>query len=162
MSSKPLAPTCSSFITLLWGRYMWQSGAEGARERRWMLLLWKTVCGICSRRRDLHLPQRPPAFSSRPTWGIFCPAMRGRGWERGGGLQETPWQVGRHKDSILLIIDGNKLHPLDVWQGKLRWMWIQMSLWMSRRWGIKGRWETKGLSKRKWVSEEEQEVRWRR
>lgn len=50
-------------------------------------------------------------FSSNLRGGIFSSAMTEQ------RVSETPWQVRRHKDSLLLIIDGNKLHSLDVWQG---------------------------------------------
>lgn len=123
MSSKPLAPICYPFITLLWRdicdkmeQREWENEAEcsccGSRPWRYQLSLWFTPSWM---RTWVFHPASP---------GERCSAMTER------RVSETPWQVGRHKDSLMLIIDGNKLHSLDVWQGNTWWIWIQMCLWM--------------------------------
>lgn len=104
-------------------RYMWQNGAEGVREWGWMLLLWKAsvalaVVFVIYTFLSAHL-----RFHPAPPGECCCAVTE-------GGVSETPWQVGRHKDNTLLIIDGNKLHSLDVWQGNTWRMWIQMYLWL--------------------------------
>ena len=123
MSPKPLALSCYPFITLLW-----RDICDKMEHREWEN---EAECSYCGRR-----PWRYQSFlwftlSSQHTWvfhqatpGERCSAVTER------RVSETPWQVGRHKDSPLLIIDGNKLHSLDVWQGNTWWMRIQMCLWM--------------------------------
>lgn len=83
----------------------WQNGAEGARERGWMFLLWKpstalaVVFLICTL-LGAHLYFHP--FPLRECYSAW------QNEREEGGVWETPWQVGRHKDSTLLIIDGGK------------------------------------------------------
>lgn len=170
MSSKPLAPTCYPFITLLWGDICdkmehreWENEAEcsycGSRLWRYQSSLWFTPSSV--RTWDFHSASQ----------GERCSAITER------RVSETPWQVGRHKDSLLLIIDGNKLHSLDVWQGNTWWMRIQMCLWMCECERVcvcvqrkKERWQEKtALSKRGggWrelrggeAEEEEEPIEW--
>lgn len=84
----------------------WQNGAEGARERGWMFLLWKpstalaVVFLICTL-LGAHLYFHP--FPLRECYSAW------QNEREEGGVWETPWQVGRHKDNTLLIIDGGKI-----------------------------------------------------
>lgn len=104
-------------------RYMWQNGAGRVREWGWTLLL---------RKSSVALAIVFVIYTFLKAHLGFHPALPGEHYSAATEprVSETPWQVGRHRDSLLLIIDGNKLHSLDVWQGNPRWMWIQMCLWM--------------------------------
>lgn len=127
------------------GRYMCDKMEQGEWEN-------EPGCSYCGSRLWRYQSSWWFTPSTMCTW-VFHPASP---WECCSAMMErrvseTPWQVGRHKDSLLLIIDGNKLHSLDVWQGNTWRMWIQMCLWMCEcvYGGKKKRWqEYRALSKR--------------
>lgn len=94
MSSKPLAVTRYSFITLLWGDIcdkMEQRERQNGPERSYC----GNSSGVSDRLCDLHLPRCSPGFYMH--------------FRHDGRVSETPWQVGRHAESLMLTIDGNKL-----------------------------------------------------
>lgn len=102
MSSKPLAPTCYPFITLLC-RDICDKMEQREVENE---ALWKASAAlpiVCY----LHLPCS--------TWDFHL-ASRGV-VDAPSGVSDAPWQAGRPRDRLMSIIEGKKKKGLlNVWR----------------------------------------------